>query len=320
MTPTTPLNPPACAHVLVVDDDPGSAASIAATVASLGHRTTVCHGWTAALRAFGEQEVDLVLMDAVMPGVDGFRLTRLLRARASSYVPILFLTALADRRAREAGVAAGADDFLSKPVDPLELRMRMTAMLRIRWLTRDLEARTHALARLAAIDGLTGVGNRRSFDEHLVADLEHARVSGQSLALLMLDLDHFKRINDGHGHTVGDALLAFFGKLISQEVRSGDACYRFGGEEFAIVARGAGVDAAMDIGERVRRAFAQQSITATAAGPCSVSIGACATDQFAEIPDGTQLIEAADAALYRAKTLGRNCVVRADPHVVARVA
>lgn len=310
----------ASAHVLVVDDDPVSAHTVAATVRELGHRTTVCNGWTAALRAFSEQEVDLVLMDAVMPGVDGFRLTRLLRARSRSYVPIVFLTALADRRSREQGVAAGADDFLSKPVDVLELRVRLTAMLRIRSLTRDLEARSRALARLAAVDDLTGVANRRSFDENFPQQLAHARDSGGRVALLMLDIDHFKRVNDSLGHTAGDALLAFFGRLMIDVVRTGDACYRYGGEEFAIVADGAGIDAAVEIGERVRHAFALQSTGATPAGARTVSVGVSATDQFESPPTPSQMIEAADAALYRAKTLGRNCVARHDTRQLVRVA
>ncbi|MBK8237958.1 MAG: GGDEF domain-containing protein [Deltaproteobacteria bacterium] len=150
--------------------------------------------------------------------------------------------------------------------------------------------------------------------------LAHARDSGGRVALLMLDIDHFKRVNDSLGHTAGDALLAFFGRLMIDVVRTGDACYRYGGEEFAIVADGAGIDAAVEIGERVRHAFALQSTGATPAGARTVSVGVSATDQFESPPTPSQMIEAADAALYRAKTLGRNCVARHDTRQLVRVA
>jgi two-component system, cell cycle response regulator len=308
------------AHVLVVDDDAPTAARVAETVRALGHRVTVTLGWTEALRAFGRSDVDLVLMDAVMPGVDGFRLTRLLRARSASYVPIVFLTGLADTRAREQGIAAGADDFLAKPVDPLELKVRLTAMLRIRSLTRDLEARSRVLARLASIDALTGIGNRRSFDEALPRELATPSETGAPLSLLLLDIDHFKQVNDTFGHTVGDALLGFFGRMLGEATRASDACYRYGGEEFAVIARGTGYSQALQLGERIRSAFATRSDHATVAGPQSVSIGICSADQFSYAIESATLIAGADTALYRAKALGRNCVCRFDTRVDARVA
>lgn len=308
------------AHVLVVDDDPASASAIAATVRDLGHRVTVAYGWTDALRVFGQSDVDLVLMDAVMPGVDGFRLTRLLRARSASYVPIVFLTGLADRSARERGIAAGADDFLAKPCDTLELKVRLTAMLRIRSLTRSLEARSRALARLATVDALTGVGNRRAFDERLPHELATAARQQRRASLLLLDIDHFKGVNDRFGHTVGDALLGVLGRLLEDASTGGIQAFRYGGEEFAVLAGDVDVEAAMVVGERLRRAFETKTVHATVAGACTLSIGVVATDQFARAPDPTSFVAAADAALYRAKALGRNCVCRFDARMDARVA
>lgn len=308
------------AHVLVVDDDPASAAAIATTVRDLGHRVTVAHGWTDALRVFGQSDVDLVLMDAIMPGVDGFRLTRLLRARSASYVPIVFLTGLADRTARERGIAAGADDFLSKPCDTLELKVRLTAMLRIRSLTRSLEARSRALARLATIDALTGVGNRRAFDDQLPRDLAGSAQRDQRASLLLLDIDHFKGVNDRFGHTVGDALLGVLGRILEDASTGGVASFRYGGEEFAVLAGDVDSEGAMLVGERLRRTFATQTIHSTVAGACTLSVGVVSTDQFARTPDPTSFVAAADAALYRAKALGRNCVCRFDARMDARVA
>lgn len=320
LVPPAPRAESTQAHVLVVDDDPGSAAAIASTVRDLGHRVTPCHGWTDALRVFTRGDVDLVLMDAVMPGVDGFRLTRLFRAKSTSYVPIVFLTGLADRQAREHGVAAGADDFLTKPVDALELKVRLTAMLRIRSLTRDLEARSKALAHLATVDALTGVGNRRAFDEQLPRELRNIGPDSRPTAMLFLDIDHFKRVNDTYGHTIGDALLGFIGQLLHEVSSSSTHCFRYGGEEFAILVRDTDASTSLEVGESIRGAFAARTVRATAAGAATLSIGVVSTDQFARVPDATSFVAAADAALYRAKALGRNCVCRFDARMDARVA
>jgi diguanylate cyclase (GGDEF)-like protein len=299
--------------VLVVDDDRVGSQQIARELERHGYTVELAHEWTAALRLFSSETVDLVLMDAVMPHVDGFKLTKVLRERSRSYVPIVFLTGLADAQARHQGVAVGADDFLSKPVDPFELQVRLTAMLRIRRLTQDLEAKSRALEALAHVDALTGVPNRRSFDQRLVEEVARARRYDHPLTLIMLDIDHFKRVNDVYGHAVGDALLAYFGRLLRATIRESDLAFRYGGEEFAVIAPNTATIAAVQLAERVRGAFEQGSPDATIAGQQSVSIGLCALDQLPLPANDGQAIErallvAADAALYRSKSGGRNRV------------
>lgn len=316
LTPKTPLrpDPSRIAKVLVIDDEPATAAAIAELLREMGHAPTVCHDWIDALRHFGNGEVDLVLMDAVMPTVDGFKLTKIFRSRATSYVPIVFLTGLADQHAREQGIAIGADDFLTKPVDKLELRMRLTAMLRIRALTQDLESKSKALARLASVDGLTGIANRRAFDERLPAELESSVKSGTVFSLLLVDIDHFKRVNDTFGHAVGDQLLTSFGKLLSELTRACDLPFRYGGEEFAVLATNTSAQQAVFLAQRLRSAFSLRTQEATACGSQTISIGVCGCDQVRS-PSVSRLIEAADAALYRAKAGGRNQVCVYDPMV-----
>lgn len=301
------------AMVLVVDDDEMTAKAIAETVRTLGHDATVATTWTAALRAFSAQRTDLVLMDAVMPTVDGFKLTRLLRARCDAYVPIVFLTGLTDHTAREACVAAGADDFLSKPVDGLELSVRLTAMLRIRSLTRRLEAQTATLAKMARYDALTGVGNRRTFDERLANEIARSRRHDRPLALVMMDIDHFKRVNDEHGHGVGDELLATFGSMLNDITRSCDYPCRYGGEEFAIIATETRTVDAMQLGERVRTQFRERSRSVPAGGVKTVSIGVCGSDVLDGVLNTEEIKQAADTALYRAKQTGRDRVVAFRP-------
>lgn len=301
------------ARVLIVDDEDVTAQAVAKTVRRLGHDAEVVNTWTDALRAFDPLRTDLILMDAVMPGVDGFKLTRLLRSRSDSYVPIVFLTGLTDHDAKRACVAAGADDFLPKPVDELELSLRLTAMLRIRSLTRRLEAQTVTLDRMARFDALTGVGNRRTFEERLASEIARSRRHHRPLALLMMDLDHFKQVNDDFGHGVGDELLATFGRMLSDITRSCDFPCRYGGEEFAVIATETRTVDAIQLGERIRMQFRERSRMVSAGGPRSVSIGVCGSDVLDCALGADELKEAADTALYRAKHLGRDRVVQFRP-------
>ncbi len=300
------------AEVLIVDDDPGSARYLAETIQSFGHHAHVSHSWTTALQAFGEREFDLVLMDAVMPGMDGFKLTRMLRKRARHYVPVLFITGLEDRGAMDQGIEAGADDFLRKPVDPVELRLRSTTMLRIRRLTADLEEKSRELEQLAKSDSLTGLANRREFDSQLKMEVARARRYDRPLSLLMIDLDHFKLINDSHGHAAGDQVLYFCGQLLSRLPRSTDMAFRYGGEELSVLLPETDTHEAMPLAERLRIEIQDESASLPC-GAVTASIGVAGTDLFDWDYLPIDLLVTADAALYEAKRLGRNTVSLATP-------
>lgn len=303
-----PLQDLECARILVVDDEPVVAESTATILRELGHDVTVAHRWTDALRAFDPLLTDLVLMDAVMPNMDGLKLTRLLREQSQSYVPMVFLTGLRTAEIRTQCANAGADDFLTKPVDALELRVRVKAMLRIRALTRALEDKTRELERAARTDPLTGVGNRRIFDERLVAELARTRRHGRPLALLMFDLDHFKQINDRFGHLMGDDLLALFGAILREDLRVSDLPCRYGGEEFLLIAPETTGEKARAIAERVRLKFRTRSAAVGTGSPQTVSVGISASDVLEVELTERSLLAAADDALYRAKELGRDRV------------
>lgn len=298
---------------MVVDDDSATTDALTRMVEAMGHRVFACNSWTEALRVFGSSTIDLVLMDAVMPSVDGFKLTRILRSRASTYVPLLFLTGLADHRSRKQGIDAGADDFLTKPVDELELHTRITAMLRIRALTRDLEEKTRTLSRIASMDALTGIGNRRAFDERLATEIREAKKNIDDLAVILIDLDHFKSVNDRFGHNVGDDVLRMFGRLLAQTTRAYDLPFRYGGEEFVILCKGSDAHRASHLAERIRSTFELRSTDATSAGPQTCSLGVAGLQAVDASTTADQLVAAADAALYRAKDGGRNCVCKYDP-------
>jgi diguanylate cyclase (GGDEF)-like protein len=310
---TNPPQPaPTSAHVLVVDDDVTSARHIGDLAANLGHRVSLAKNWVEALRVFAESEIDLVFMDAVMPDMDGFKLTQLIRSRYKKrYVPIVFVTGLNDSKARQLGVEAGADDFLSKPVEDLELRVRLTAMLRIRRLTAALEEKTRELEIIATEDKLTGLKNRRRFDEAFATELSRANRYQKAFSMLLFDIDHFKRINDTFGHAVGDEVLSFVGKMMRDLVRVPDMAFRYGGEEFAILTPETRAQDASVLAERLRKYFEANSHK-TSAGAQTLSVGIAGVEELSPGASAEELFAAADEALYRAKSSGRNrCCIHA---------
>jgi len=310
------------ARILIVDDDRLSASVVADMVLSEGHDAFVAHSWTEALDRFSKEDIDLVLMDAVMPTVDGFKLTGILRQRTSTYVPVVFITALADTRSRLMGVESGGDDYLVKPIEPLELRIRLMAMLRIRRLTRALEVRTHRLAQLANIDNLTGLLNRRVLEDRVSTEVSQAILAGTPLAALMIDIDHFKSVNDKHGHAVGDVVIASVGQVLDETVRATDLAFRYGGEEFIVLCPETSGKQAQDLADRIRRLFRQRTEALAPAGRQTLSIGVATTTELglSKISRSAEyessLLIAADRALYEAKRQGRDRVVVAAPGVV----
>lgn len=294
--------------VLIVEDDAAAAKVVARMLEDEGWDPRVATTWSEAMRQFGD-DIDLVIMDAVMPTVDGFKLTNLMRGKARSYVPILMLTALSDERSKEHAMSIGVDDILPKPANPFELRLRVRALLRIRRLTSELEAKTREAEELARRDPLTGVANRRSLDERLRIELARTQRYKRSLSLVIFDIDHFKQVNDEHGHGVGDRLLAFFGKTLLESIRPCDLACRFGGEEFVVLAPDTPAGRAVVLAERVRRDFLARTPQVTIAGKQSLSAGVSGTDLLrVDDPTGDRLLHTADLALYEAKRLGRNRV------------
>lgn len=293
------------ATILVVDDELLVARRVAEMLRELGHEPRIATSWSEALAAFDEQ-VDLVLLDLIMPAVDGLKLAGLLRQRQTTYTPIVFLTGRGDDATKERALDAGGDDFLVKPVTLLELRVRTTAMLRIRRLTLALHAQ-------ATVDALTGVGTRRAFESALERRNTETRRYRRPFSVLLLDIDHFKLVNDNHGHDVGDDVLRSLGATLCSCVRGADQAFRYGGEEFAIILPETPSEGATALAERIRKVF-RAVTTDTVAGAQTLSVGiATATDEddAARALDTTALLKQADTALYEAKDAGRDRVVTA---------
>jgi two-component system cell cycle response regulator len=272
--------------VLLVDDSASQRAVIAHRLKQGGFNVEVAVDGVHCLRVLGELRPDIVLLDVVMPGIDGWE--TLDRIRQTNGVPVIMLTARAEEIDRVRGLRAGADDYIGKPFPQEELEARIEAVMR----RADLGRR----------DALTGLSNRRTFDEHLDSMLAQQRKTGQSFALVIFDIDHFKSINDTRGHPEGDRVLQDVASVASRHLRAGEQIFRIGGEEFAIVIPGDG-KTGMTVAERVRSAVQNEPREPRLP---TLSAGVAAFPQDAQTREG--LFQAADLALYAAKQGGRNAV------------
>lgn len=249
---------------------------------------------------------DLILLDVVMPEMDGLEVCRQLRAEATTAdIPIIFVTSQSDPVDETRALEAGGVDFITKPVNPAVVRARVKTQL-------TLKTQGDLLRTMAFIDGLTGVANRRRFDEALQAEWRRCRRSASPLALIMIDIDHFKNFNDHYGHQTGDTCLqAVAATLQGRLSRSHDLVARYGGEEFVCLLPECDLAASQSKAEELRVAVAQLNIPheiSPTARMVTVSLGIASA-----VPNGDctpeSLLAAADTALYAAKSAGRNRVV-----------
>jgi two-component system, cell cycle response regulator len=296
------------ATILIIDDTPGTRTELQRIIEELGHKAITADGGMEGLRMVRETHPSLVLLDVEMPGFDGYKIASAIK-QGARFVPVMLLTGRNDLESKRRGQAAGADDFLTKPVVPLELQIRIAAMLRIKSLTDALEVANRRLEELADTDGLTGVANRRKFDKLLASEHERASRYRRPLSVAMVDIDHFKKVNDVHGHAVGDAALKAVAIALAETIRQSDYLGRIGGEEFGVIAPEVGPAGGLALGERLRRRVEQLVIpTEAEALKPTISIGVLAWDGIAA-SDRDGLLKQADDALYQAKQNGRNRVI-----------
>ncbi len=305
--------------VLVVDDDPTTAMLLGAAVRSLGHEALVAHDGEEAWRRYREEAPRAVLTDRMMPGIDGIELCRRIRADDQGGYPyLIMITAVGGREHVIEGFEAGADDYLVKPPDPFDLRLRLMAAERVttvhRQLTEvadELRSANAQLDRLARTDALTGVGNRLRFQEDLAGLHASSIRHGRSYGIVIADIDHFKTYNDRYGHPAGDAAIRDVAKTLAALARIGDTTYRYGGEELVVLMPETDLEGASVVAERLRVAVKDLGID-HASRPddgrvLTISAGVACLDP--ERHDGpAAVVHAADQALYRAKVGGRDRV------------
>ena len=296
--------------VLIAEDDRVSRRLLEATLTRWGYEAVVTRDGVEAWEVLqGSDPPPLAILDWMMPGMDGVEVCRKVRQRGQEpYIYLLLLTTKGRKENIIEGLDAGADDYLTKPFDPHELQVRLRTGKRIVTLQAELIEARETLRIQATHDPLTGVWNRRAIIEMLGNELARSIRDGPPVAVAIADLDHFKRINDTHGHMVGDAALCEAVSRMRTLLRPYDAIGRYGGEEFLIVLPGCTSHYAFKLAERLRIGIGQEPVNIPA-GDIEVtsSLGVAASDDIAVL-DATALIRAADIALYRAKAEGRNRV------------
>ncbi len=263
---------------------------------------------------------DLILLDVMMPDMDGLEVVRRLKADASlPFIPVIMQTALDSTERMVAGLEAGADDYVTKPINFAELEARVRSLLRIKKLQQDLGDRERELSlmndkllTISMTDGLTSVDNRRALEQRLHEMFEHSLRLHEAVACVMCDIDHFKTVNDTYGHAAGDEVLKQFAAILKDEAREIDRVGRYGGEEFLLLLPGTVLDAAVTFAERVRHRIEQHTFSFEGGTlKRTVSLGV-ASWPHPRIEGRESMLKAADDALYVAKEMGRNRVVRFD--------
>jgi len=287
--------------VLIIDDSPEALAVAKARLGKEENLSVLCaEGGRRGLEALKAERPDLVLLDVDMPDISGFDLCKTIKSDPElCMIPIIFLTGSGNAEDKIRGLDLGAVDYISKPFDAFELRARVRAALRTKHF-QDL------LIDYAHIDPLTSLPNRRALQERLAQEWDRLMRHGGRLAFIMVDLDHFKRVNDTHGHSIGDRVLQEVAKVLQNQCRKVDLPVRYGGEEFAIVVpQVAALDAA-HLAERCRGDIGKIAVRAGAAtAGITASFGVSDSDG---VGSADAMIERADRALFQAKQAGRNAV------------
>ena len=306
--------------ILIVDDHEDNVEVLRARLEARGYRTEAAGDGREALEKVQASPPDLVLLDVMMPHVDGMEVARRIKADKSlPFIPIIMQTALDSTEHKVEGLDAGADDYITKPINFAELEARVRSMLRVKQLQEEVQRQRDELQQLndrllsiSRTDGLTGLINRRHLEERLQEQFEHAKRLGEPFTVVMCDLDKFKSVNDTYGHQAGDAVLKQLAELLTHQAREIDHVGRYGGEEFMLVLPGTVLDAGVTFAERVRHAIAEHTFTFEGGAIHRTGSFGVSAWPHPRIHGCDALVKAADDALYVAKETGRNKVIRFD--------
>lgn len=304
-------------NVLIVDDSPTIRTALRGLVEKMGHSVIEVEDGSEALQTYRRDRPDLVLIDVVMPVMDGYEAARQMREiRPDEWIPIIFLSSKEADQDLDRAIEAGGDDYLVKPVSFVVLNAKIRALQRIESTrvklletSRELAAANRELENLSRQDSLTGIANRRYFDSYLLSEVKRASRDREPLSLILADVDNFKAYNDCYGHQAGDDCLRHVATALkSVGKRPADLAARYGGEEFAMVLPGTTVEGAVDVAKSLVRTVEGMSIPHARSGVSNTVSLSQGIASMIPAHDTTPeaIIELADQALYQAKQQGRN--------------
>ena len=299
--------------ILLAEDDPGSRRLVNVHLSAAGYEVIEAEDGQLAWELFQRDTFHIVITDWMMPKMDGPTLIHNIRSNGhKSYTYIIMLTAIDDKPKVVMGLEAGADEYLTKPFDSRELIARVASGERILKLEEQLTQARHEMETLAMHDGLTGMFNRRAIEEYIEAELDLARRKGRPLSVILLDIDHFKAVNDQYGHSIGDHTLQQLAGILPRNLRQYDRIGRWGGDEFIVILPDTKISEAFMIADRMRITTAETKLSLENGEYYTVQISlgvACASGSY---PSLKKLVDAADLAMYQAKQAGRNHVCSFD--------
>ncbi|HUQ19807.1 MAG TPA: diguanylate cyclase [Gemmatimonadaceae bacterium] len=307
-------------RLLVVDDHEDNVEVLRARLEARGYEVQGANDGQAALDMLEKWIPDLILLDVMMPKIDGLEVVRRVKANESlPFIPVIMQTALDSTERMVAGFEAGADDYVTKPINFAELEARVKSLLRIKALQealaereRELSEMNDKLLSMSLTDGLTGVDNRRALEQKLHEMFGHSFRLHEPISCVMCDIDHFKKVNDTYGHQAGDEVLKQFAAILKGEAREIDSVGRYGGEEFLLLLPGTVLDSAVTFAERLRHCIEKNTFTYEGGTLQRTMSCGVASWPHPRVSDAEALLRSADDALYVAKELGRNRVVRFD--------
>ncbi|MBN1454428.1 MAG: diguanylate cyclase [Anaerolineales bacterium] len=299
------------ATILIVDDVEDNLEILGDLLAFDGYNILTAQSGEAALKQVQESRPDLILLDILMPGTDGFEVCTLLKADESTKdIPVVFVSSMTDIDSKVNGFKVGGIDYINKPFQHAEILVRVNTHITMLRLRKHLEDKNAELERLANTDYLTNLYNRRRFFQAAEEEFARSVSSGKPISITLIDLDFFKRVNDTHGHLVGDNVLIHVAQLIRSQCRVSDVAARYGGEEFVILHPSISRHDAYFIVERIRKGVeATPFFREGDEIDVTLSAGVVDTIVCRDCMRIDDVLAKADLALYRAKDAGRNQVV-----------
>jgi diguanylate cyclase (GGDEF)-like protein len=289
--------------ILIIDDDAGVRDSMQEFIKDSGYDIYTASSAEEALELLKSEIVDVVITDIMLAGMDGLELTDLIKHNYD--IDVIVMTGYSEKFSYEDAINKGASDLVFKPIRYRELMLRLKRVLKERQLSIDRAKMLKTLEKLAITDGLTRLYNLRHFYKQLELEIDRSNRYGHSLALLLLDIDHFKKCNDTYGHLEGDKVLVRLGQTIRLCLRTMDSAYRYGGEEFTIILPETTGKEANNVAERISASVESERFSTEAGEDFSITISIGVTEYFKEEQLST-FIHRADQAMYKSKAKGRN--------------